>query len=341
MTWAVLGVLLAPGVASSAAAPSQADSGPQLKAPTRRSTIAVRTPPGHAWPQAVEAIAFELDQAGYRIVPDGVQPGATVTVSHDAHRWRLVLLDTAQNLVLEATGYDGESAQMLGLHAVELLHASRLDVPKHRQQQPAAPPRPEPTTARTEPVPGPRPPKPWVLDVGLGVSSVGLLGPRLGFARHWQRVELGAALEGGFGNAGNIDYPASRDDWFLGRPRAVVRSTLEFAYVSRPGRRLRPLVGVSSELVAPIVASTHAARDPDSGFDIVLDTVEVGVLWAPGVDVGTRVALGPRLALRAALRVGPLVSLHPVDLADGGTFRLPRGAATATVSFLFGSTAER
>ncbi|MEM6994628.1 MAG: hypothetical protein AAF721_29200 [Myxococcota bacterium] len=320
---------------AAAATRAVAESAPV--AATARSAIAVRTPPDGGWPAAAEAIAFELDQAGYRVVPTGVEAGATLTVSRDAGGWTIVLLDATRSLVLEATGRDGESPQMVGLHAVELLHASRLDVPKQRRQQPApVVARPRPATPHPE-APAPATRHAWAADVGVGVSSLGLVGPRLGVAHHWRRAELGAALEAGFGNAGNVDYPTSRDDWWLGRPRAVLRSTVALSYVTRPGRRLRPLLGVASDLVAPIVASTHQTREPA----LVIDTVEVGAFWAPGIDVGARVVLGPQLAVRAALRAGPLVTLRPVDVASGGTLRLPRGIATATLSFLFGRTDAR
>lgn len=324
-------MLMAVPVAAPVAAstPVQPSGSP---APRVRSTIAIRTPPSGAWPDAVETIAFELDQAGYHVVPDGVEAGATITVSHDAGGWKVVLLDAAQNIVLRAAGHQGESPQLIGLHAVELVHASRLDVPRHRRQQPTATPR---RSAALEPAePSPAEPKVWVFDVGVGVSSIGLLGPRLGFARHWKRAELGTALEAGFGNAGNVAFPPRRDDWWLGTPRVVVRSTVQLAYVLRVGHRLRPLVGLTSELVAPVVASTHQNQDPE--FE--LDTVEVGLLWVPGLDVGTRFVLGPKVALRASVRAGPIVTLHPIDLASGGTLRLPHGVATASVSLLFGPT---
>lgn len=337
VTGALAAMLLAVPIASPASAWMQAHPGAEIEsAPRPYSALSVHTPSDRAWLEAAEAIAFELDQAGYRIVPDGMSAGATMTVSHDAHGWSIVLVDATGNLVVEAAGHAGESPQMVGLHAVELVHASRLDVPLDRQQRSPATSRPAEAPRPTLP---PTPPEPtktsaWAFELGLGVSSLGLLGPRLGFAHHWARAELGAGVEGGLGNAGNISYPMTRDQWALGNPRAVLRSTLELAYAFRPRHRLRPLLGVSNELVVPVIASSYRGRDPA----VELDTVEYGVFWTPGLDVGTRFIVGPKLALRAAVRAGPLVALRRVAVASGGVFEHPQGVATATMSLLFGPT---
>jgi len=276
----------------------------------------------------VEAIEFELDQAGYAVVDEADADG-TITVRRGPRGWGLVVDDPSRGVQFEAEGHLGQSAPVVGLHAVELVHASWLDAARRK----AAPEQtPAPTLAPPEDVP-PKRVSPWRFDLGVTISTLGLVGPRLGASRHWPRAELTLALEGGFDQPSETSHGQGGTRWHRdARPKATARALVGAAYVGRPGRRIRPLLGGTLEAPAPIVGSEYFDSDPP----VHLETIEFGVFFAPGAETGAHWILGPHVALRTTVRAGPLVTIVPVDLAGGGTYPTPRWFATGTMSLLFG-----
>ena len=141
------------------------------------------------------------------------------------------------------------------------------------------------------------------------------------------------ALEGGFDQPSQRTHEQGAVRWHHdARPRATARVVVGAAYLGRPGRRIRPLLGGTLEAIAPIVTSEYF----DAESRLHLETIEFGMFFAPGAEAGAHWSLAPHLALRTAARAGPLVTVMPIDLAGGGTFSTPRWFATGTVSLLFG-----
>ncbi len=329
---------------------------PTTTEPQARDKIGVRTPARGAWPAAVSSIEFELDQAGYSVAPSPATPtSATLTVAYEGDGgWVLVLEDSVRDLRLEARGGRDTSPQIIGLHAVEMIHASRLDLPKPTRRAPAPPPAPiaEPTsppppaaTAPTRQVLRPAPdPTSWALDVGVTVSNLGLLGPRIGAVHRWARAELGLVAEAGFFETGRFvgqrvglgplrPPPDLAPTWTGHRTVVVPRLGLVGAYVFRPGRAFRPSLGVSNELVMPWVDTEFVGQAPFRQRT----RLGYGVAWVPALELAARLATRPKLAIRAAVRIGPTVALKDIPIVESSrTIAFPRGVAMASLGLLFG-----
>ncbi len=322
-----------------------------------REAIRVHTMRQGAWQDAVTSIEFELEQAGYAVSRSAETPASTtLTVQYEGDQgWVLHLEDSVRGLRLEARGSRGASAQVVGLHAVEMIHASRLDLPKPARRAPDPAPvvrleprQPPPSADPLEPAPPPPDSTNWALEIGVSSSNVGLLGPRLGVVHRWTRAELGfAAGAGFFSNKQQVGAPAGLGTlhrptdlgpaWTSHRTIAVLRSGLAAAYVFRPGRELRPSLGVSSEVVVPLVDTGFFQQEPFQS----LTQLDYGVAWVPALEVGARLALSPKLALRGAIRVGPALPFKDISIVKSSqAITFPRGVATANLSLLFGRSAD-
>lgn len=320
----LLAVLVATFPSKADAAPSDERSTP----PASRPTLAVRTADEESWPEAVASIAFELEQAGY-IIDDS--SSTTIMVRRGPREWGVVLVVPQRGVVVEAQGQVGQSAAIVGLHAVELVHASLLDVARRTSTlHEPAPPAPTPESPSTE-----EPHRRWSFEVGLTGSTLGLVGPRLGASRSWTRAQLSLAIEAGFDQNRTRTHVDGDERWTHAvRPRATARAVVGAAFVSRPGHRIRPLIGGTSEFIAPIVSSEYW----NDATPMHLETIEFGMLFAPGLQLGVLWELAPKVTLSTSARGGPLFEILPIDLAGGGTFDLRPWFVSGNVSLLFGRT---
>lgn len=321
--------------------------------PQTHGSIRVHTPTQGAWPDAVTSIEFELAQAGYAVALDATtSASATLIVAYDGeHGWVLSLEDSIRDVRLEARGSRDASPQVVGLHAVEMIHASRLDLPKPARRAPT-----RPMTAEHQhpqhPPPSPpvRPasdPTSWALDIGVTTSNVGLLGPRLGVAHRWAHTELSFAMEAGFFSndqqhgaqvgLGSLRRPTGLGSaWTTHRPTTVLRSGLAAAYVFRAGRELRPSLGISSNVIAPLVDTEFVQSAPFHRRT----QLGYGLAWVPALEVGARLSLSPKLAVRGSIRAGPTVTFKEVPIVESSqTIAFPNGVAMASLSLLFGRNA--
>lgn len=315
-------------------------------------TVQVVTPSAGSWPVAVSSIEFELEQAGYVLAQEGTgAPSTSLTVAYQADGWTLRLEDRVRGLRLDAHGDRDASPQVVGLHAVEMVHASRLDLPKPARLAP----RPEPTVV-PPPVPPPvaAPPSPpsgsrktsWALELGVTSSNVGRVGPRIGVAHRWTHAEFGLVAEAGFFSA---DRPvASRvglgpltapDDlgaeWTPHETMAILRTGIAAAYAFGADRALRPTLGVTNEVVVPLVDTGIVRHSPAYS----LTQLGYGVAWVPALELGARLRLAPVLAVRASVRVGPAITLKGIPIVHSSkTIGFPRGIAVASLGLLIGRT---
>ncbi|MEM6990554.1 MAG: hypothetical protein AAF721_08660 [Myxococcota bacterium] len=313
---------------------------------------------GEPWPDAVEAIAFELDQAGYRASP-GLQPESRSSVHlllrRDATSWRLVLLDPARDLRLVATGPAVDAPATVGMHAVELVYASELAddaAANPRPPQPEARPIVRTTlTMHGDPrhSEGPemglaagmpskhRRQRRWGFSAGVRASTLGTLGARLGARRLWRRAEVGATVAGGAFARAEEDVGETSSIASTGRGFFSVG--LEAAYVFRPARRFRPRLGVGSDLVVPIVTNVIEGAGFASAvagdFDYDRNGPSAGLFWTPAARAGLELAVGPRLAIRASVGGGPVLTLRDIRIAGNVTTSVPRWSLAAAAGLAF------
>lgn len=339
--------------------PVRATAAPSTEGPRRceaEGAIVVHADDAPEARARAHAIGFELEQAGYVVAPTPGCEQGTLTLERVEDRWHLHYAEVSGDVAVEATAGQDDPPQVLGLHAVELIHAAELlraaaaygpsparaePAPSRVPQPPASGP-PEPTvpTVPTEPT-EPTEPTPkdtrWMVELGVASSTMGLVGPRIGVAHHTRSFELGIAAEAGFGGDRAFGSPRTTEPGAVlvddrAATRVNNRAVVELGYVFRPARRLRPSLGVANAVLLPIVGT----RYDHPGIGLTLTHVGIGVLWVPAPELGLRLDVRPGLAVRASLRAGPVVAVKPVAVAGEGRFAVPRWTGTATLGVLFG-----
>ena len=331
-----LGAALLLGVPVAQAAP---EPSPVIDADVRPTVAVVGRDgvPAHV----LEAVAFELDQAGFVVASPTARVGATIHVGGVDEAWRIEVDNHVRGV--EVRGNAGtESAALL---AVELLLASDVKAVAKPEPEPRPEPRdPVPTEleATTEigalrtsaPMAPPRE-LPWSLGVGLAAANIGPIGVGVDLHHDWNRATLGVGLEGGLltGYSEEIDLGVTRGIAGGGFARARVGA----AFVSRPGRGVRPTIGASTALMAPFLRSRYAGPDPrDPGTHLDANGTTAGLLFVPSADVGLRIALRSKASLALGVRVGPRIDLVALRLVDGTVFATAPWFGAATVAMRFG-----
>lgn len=313
--------------------------------------IVVRTRSDSPPSDSTRAVVFELQQAGYVVVPGPGCEQGTATVWSDTEGWHLEYADPTREIVVQASGAPDDAPQLVGLHAVELVRAVEVlqaaqaygrglqtqstpratvlaTTPAAAVVSPQRPPSEPPATGTTR----------WMAELGIAASTIGLGGPRLGVAHHWPSVELGLIAEAGFGRAAGFGSPRSsrsgegvlQDDWTS--TRVMSRAVLELGYVFRQGRRVRPTAGIANALLVPIIGT----RYHDMQSRLTLSHLGAGLFWVPAPQVGVRLEVRPGLAIRTAIRAGPTLTVRPVEIAGKGAFVFPGWSGTVTVGLLLG-----
>lgn len=326
------------------------------------AAVTVVSPAATAWPDAVEAIRFELDQAGYGHDVASSSAAAlrlTLQVHRDPQRWALILVDEALGTRSLATGPLSDDPEVVAVHAAELVYAAlatrRRDAPV--PTAPAAPPDEAPPTpdrppaipppplssrvqlARSAPtsVAPPDAPRRWKVGLGITASTMATLGVRLGVHRRWTHAELALHVSGGqfAGALEEVDTTARSSV----AARGYAGFGLATAYVFRPGRRVRPRLGITSGFVVPIVRTSYrgssfagrvsdGATRNDSGTD-------AGLLWTPALQLGIEIRLTSRLALRSSVGPGATLRLRDVRVANGAVLQMPRWFLSGATGLMF------
>lgn len=323
------------GAPSAQAAPEQ-DTRPSVAIVTR----------GEAPAELLDAIIFELDQAGYEVVANPTaRVAATIHVGLDGEQYRIEIDNHARGVRVGADAAEDSVA----LLSVELLVASSVKAPEPKPEPEPEPerrpPPSEPATLVETPehfgvlravAPTPRASTPpWSLGVGLAAASIGPVGIALDLHRDWSRATVGLGLEGAVlaGATVDVNEDALRQidaGW-------IMRTHVSTAFVARPGRRVRPSVGAGTELMVPFVRSRYLGPAPDHP-DAVLDAngTNAGLFFVPTANLGLRVAVRERSALSLGVRAGPRVGVVPIRLVDGTTYPTPPWFLAATVGMRFG-----
>lgn len=345
-----------PALAAAAAAATQPTSGQTDESTRARPTVRLESPDGAEWPEALDAIAFELDQAGY-IVVRGEDPSATETIiveRMDA-RWRLRCA-REQGPAKEQFGQVAEGPTYVAMLAVELLLATRtqpMDSDEIAEPEPVERPTPEPAKdVVVPPIDGARDtgslratrtwhhnPRRWAAELGANASSIGSIGSlglELGLVRLWTRTEVGLVLGAG-SLAGSEEDTSVNGDSSSVEMYSIAKARLAVTYVSRPGRRVRPSAGVASGFAVPFVSSTATRVNLHDGSRLDSRTADAGLLWMPSAVGGLRVGIQPGLAWQLTARVGPVLTLRRPELAAGGRFDFSDWFAGATMGLVFGS----
>ncbi len=313
------------------------------------TTVHLQSPEPSAWPEAMEAIAFELDQAGYHARFDASAPAsASIIIRRQGEHWRLQCTD-ARGQVHEERGSTASGPDLVALLAVEMLVAAQADprasVPPQIPTE-ATPPTATPMLTEAVPIVHDRRAtertgwERWALEVGAGMNNLSALTLAIGAYHRWSYIELGLALEGG--------ATAQRDEFADGSNASSVTASalaagrLATAVAFRPERRVRPTLGLTSAFVVPFVRSTYRGvdpLDPEAGF-VNATVTSAGLMWVPAATTALRVGLRPRLALQVGAHVGPALTLRVPELASGDRFGLAGWMAGATVGFVVGSTGD-
>lgn len=333
----VAGLVL--GAPSARAAP-QTVAGQEVRPP-----VAIVTR-GEAPTELLDAIAFELDQAGYAVVANPTaRVAATIHVGLDGERYRIEIDNHARGVTVDADAAEDSVA----LLSVELLVASSVKTPESEPEPRPEPERRAPTKERVTQVethehsgvlravaPAPQASATaWSVGIGLTAASIGPVGVALDVHRDWSRATVGLGLEGAVlaGSTVDVDEEALREIDAGG----LMRTGLFAAFVARPGRRVRPSVGAGTELMVPFVRSRYLGPDP-ARPDTVLDAngTNAGLFFVPTASLGLRIAVRERSALSLGVRAGPRVALVPIQLVDGTTYPTPPWFFAATIGMRFG-----
>lgn len=300
--------------------------------------------PGTHWTDAATAVRFEIDQAGLRVRgADQPCPAClSLTLEGQSGDWTLCVFDSTGRERARHRGTESDPA-WVGLVAVELLLAASEPVADPPEPSPPTPERPDriapdpsaqPTIRKTAPA-APSRPRTWVPEVSVGSSNIGIIGLGLGLRHRWRSAELGLALEGAYRGHQTVEI-GGPDEVFAVNPGAVLRTRLVGAYAFRPGKRLRPSVGLACEFVVPFVDSEYRGDGADSVGATEASVDSVGALWVPAAELGLRLRLSAPVDLVVSGRIGPTVTLVAPELADGGTLELPPFFAGGTAGFAFG-----
>ncbi len=309
--------------------------------------IVIDCEPGAQSIAVSEAIAFELDQAGYRTSAEPSDPTNTRLSLHIGdERWELVLVDTARDLRLVASGSADDAPAEIGVHAAELVYAAQsTPVARPSPAREVTPPRrtppvsvavshtPQPAALRaTAPVPVPKP-RLWGFAFSATASSLGTLGALLEARRRWTYLEVGASLGGGSYSSVDETTEASRQVSVAGS--GFVSVGVGGAVVLRSDRKLRPRLGLDSDFIAPIVTSRYSSTGGVTGGSLDVSGTDVYLMWAPALTTGFDVSVGPRLSIRTALRGGVTAALRNGPVAGGGAHDVPRWFYGGSVGLVF------
>ena len=294
--------------------------------------------------ELLDAIAFELDQAGFDVVASPTaRVSATIHVSPEGQRYRIEVDNHRRGVSVGADAAQGD----LALLSVELLVASSVKTPEREPE--AQPERRAPTVKATTPVETPdtsgvlrvvaSAPRagnpPWSLGIGLAVASIGPVGVALDLHRDWSRATVGLGLEGAVltGATVDVDEDALREIDAGG----ILRTRLSAAFVARAGRRVRPTIGAGTELMVPFVRSRFVGPDPARPATLLdANGTNAGLFFVPTASLGLRIAVRERSALSLSARAGPRIGAVPIRLVDGTTYPTPPWFVAATIGMRFG-----
>ena len=300
---------------------------------------------GQAPTELLEAIAFELDQAGFQVVTSPTaRVAATIHVSVEGERCRVEIDNHARGV---GVGADA-AADDVALLSVELLVASNV---KTAEVEPEPEPAPERRPPRAEPAQLMETPEhasalhavatapraaaaPWSVGVGLAAASIGPLGVALDLHRDWRRASVGAGLEGAVlaGSTVDVDADVVREI----NAGGILRTGLAAAFVARPGARVRPTIGAGAELMVPFVRSRYRGPDPaHPEARLNANGTNAGLFLVPTANVGMRVAIRERSSVSLGVRTGPRLELVPIRLVDSSTYPTSRWFFAATVGMRF------
>ena len=328
------------GLALAVLGPSVAMASASAEAPGESEAERVVAIAADAWPEAEEAIAFELRQAGFTI-----EKGSSmrVTIERDETSWRANVHNGAPDPLVSVWGDATDTPDTVALRVVEAVEAAAarpvlegVTEPESEPTMMLPPVEPslpvEPTiteTALEEAGPGARPG--WGVDVSLAGANLGWYGASVGARYRWTRAEVGAEVAGASLGSHEEVWNDGGEGWTGGVVRIQVAGGMAF----RPGRRFRPSVGLGSMFLVPVIRS-HYAGTTETGGTVNSNGVSAGLMWVPAPEVGFRVQLHPTTALMVAARGGPTVALQPAPLEGGDTFDAPRWFFGGNLGLLFG-----
>ncbi len=316
--------------------------------PPARPRVAVVPSDARVPREVLDALRFELDQAGYDAADEPGSVAVTIVITVDDERWRLDVNDSTNNVQLHAEGASADSPGTIGLVAVELLVESSVESsvePRVESTEPELAPEPAasgpPDTSPPDTAPSPArgaddPPasvtpepraRAWALEAGVVGASLGVVGLMINLQRRWPRAAFGLGLEGGF-LAVAVTESTAIGNLSTGSG-GFVRGRVSGAYVFRSGSRARPHLGGGIELAVPLLRSRF------EGDGVLVDGLEYGLALAPVGELGLSVELQPRLALVLALRGGPLFELAELPLADGRSYAWRPWFLAGSVAFRF------
>jgi len=294
----------------------------------------------------VEAVAFELDQAGFEVVTiPTARVSATIYLAATQSGCRIAIDNHVRGVTVDGQTTPDDAA----LLSVELLVASSVKA----APEPEPEPQPEPPRRRS---PEPRPivpaakqpgvlrtvadpPRPrttaWSVGLGLAASSIGLVGVAADLVRDWRRATVGFGLEGAV-------LPSSTVDVDLAQARKIdagglLRGRFAASFIARPGQRVQPTLGAGAELMVPIVHNRYRGEDiSEPGTRVDASGLSMGLFFVPTADLGLRIGVGERSALSLGVRTGPRIDIIPIRLVDGTGYRTSRWFVAATVGMRFG-----
>lgn len=307
----------------------------------------VQTPPDGAWPEAVDAIVFELEQAGLMVEDSTTDAAPRVVVELSGETWELSVIDPARAVELHASGEETDSPYLVALHAVELVLESQLAAQNVTEDPIPEPARPAEQAPLAEPQLGvathsrppvqPAPPRAWGVALGITGSSMGLVGLSAGVRHRWSRLELGLGIAGGMFAAPEVDLAEGGESSGRG---GFVRAGLGLGYLARPGKRVRPLLGLDNDVVVPMVWSSFSSRTPagPNGETIDVDEsgISAGAFWTPTAQLGVQVGIRERLGFRAALYGGPSLTLAAMQMSENASVGIPNWVIGGTTALVFG-----
>ncbi len=268
-----------------------------------------------------EEIQFELEQGGFEstVAGSGAWCPLRLTWAPTASGWTLTLFDRRWEHITEQGGEDTAATSEVAFLAVEFVYAwTRGQVMESPEIAAAAP-----STSDKEPGPpdlavgssfelegAPIREHPWELEIGTAFASLGPAGALVGLRRRWTRFEVGVAAEGSYLGAANENVQDDGSMTSFGRG-GVARARVSAGWRLRPAARVRPMLGLGSELVIPIVQSRVESPDID------VNGPRAGVYWVPSAELGLRFDLRRSLGMSVGVRGGPSVSVTPLRLPDG------------------------